>query len=192
MDKFAEVVKQKVEQKRQQAPMQQAAPQAPMQQAAPQAPMQQKKEEKKPCDENAKMFSWCWLSQDAINVHLVVKRWVFALAILVIILFIANILQAALFENKSYDPYGMGIRHFVSRDDTGAVETSLEERQVGGQELKLEPMIEQLTSNPEPPNFSEYYNIEANIKDGSVMIDRENFENSELSLDKLVEANKGL
>jgi hypothetical protein len=86
----------------------------------------------------------------------------------------------------------MGIRHYISRDDTGAVETSLEERQVGGKNLKLEPMVEQLTSAPEPPNFSEYYNIEANIKDGSVMIDRENFENSALSLDKLLEANKGL
>lgn len=91
------------------------------------------------------------------------------------------------FENKYYDPFGTGIRHYVSRDDTGAVQSSLEERQVRSKPLKIEP----LTSNPESPNFSEYYGIEANLKDGSVMIERENFENSALDLEQLEKANKG-
>lgn len=94
---------------------------------------------------------------------------------------------ASQFENKYYDPFGTGIRHYVSRDDTGAVQSSLEERQVGSKPLKIEP----LTSNPESPNFSEYYGIEANLKDGSVMIERENFENSALDLEQLEKANKG-
>jgi hypothetical protein len=92
------------------------------------------------------------------------------------------------FENKYYDPFGTGIRHYVSRDDTGSVQTSLEERQYGSKPLKMEP----LTSTPESPNFSEYYGIEANLKDGSVMIERENFENSALDLEQLEKANKGL
>lgn len=94
---------------------------------------------------------------------------------------------ASQFENKYYDPFGTGIRHYVSRDDTGSVQSSLEERQVGSKPLKIEP----LTSNPESPNFSEYYGIEANLKDGSVMIERENFENSALDLEQLEKANKG-
>ena len=92
------------------------------------------------------------------------------------------------FSNKSYDPYGSGIRFFQSRDDTGSPNTTLEERQVGGEKLIIEP----LTSNPEPPNISEYYGIDASLKNGSVMIERENFENSALSIDELLKANKGM
>lgn len=117
-----------------------------------------------------------------LNVFLVIVGiWVIISLILVPVLAQAN------FENKYYDPFGTGIRHYVSRDDTGAVQSSLEERQVGSKPLKIEP----LTSNPESPNFSEYYGIEANLKDGSVMIERENFENSALDLEQLEKANKG-
>lgn len=105
----------------------------------------------------------------------------------IISLILVPVLAQANFENKYYDPFGTGIRHYVSRDDTGAVQSSLEERQVGSKPLKIEP----LTSNPESPNFSEYYGIEANLKDGSVMIERENFENSALDLEQLEKANKG-
>lgn len=110
----------------------------------------------------------------------------FILVSFITILIWAIVAQAT-FENKYYDPFGTGIRHYVSRDDTGAVQSSLEERQVGSKPLKIEP----LTSNPESPNFSEYYGIEANLKDGSVMIERENFENSALDLEQLEKANKG-
>jgi hypothetical protein len=109
-------------------------------------------------------------------------------ALVVFVLFILSIVGFATFENKYYDPYGTGIRHYISRDDTGAVQSSLEERQFGSKPLKIEP----LTSTPESPNFSEYYGIEANLKDGSVMIERENFENSALDLEQLEKANKGL
>lgn len=105
----------------------------------------------------------------------------------IISLILVPVLAQANFENKYYDPFGTGIRHYVSRDDTGSVQSSLEERQVGSKPLKIEP----LTSNPESPNFSEYYGIEANLKDGSVMIERENFENSALDLEQLEKANKG-
>jgi len=108
--------------------------------------------------------------------------------LVVFILLILSIVGFATFENKYYDPFGTGIRHYVSRDDTGAVQSSLEERQFGSKPLKIEP----LTSTPESPNFSEYYGIEANLKDGSVMIERENFENSALDLEQLEKANKGL
>lgn len=107
--------------------------------------------------------------------------------IIIIVLIILSIVGFSTFENKYYDPFGTGIRHYVSRDDTGAVQSSLEERQVGSKPLKIEP----LTSTPESPNFSEYYGIEANLKDGSVMIERENFENSALDLEQLEKANKG-
>lgn len=109
------------------------------------------------------------------------------LIIFIMAILIWAIVAQATFENKYYDPFGTGIRHYVSRDDTGAVQSSLEERQVGSKPLKIEP----LTSNPESPNFSEYYGIEANLKDGSVMIERENFENSALDLEQLEKANKG-
>lgn len=90
------------------------------------------------------------------------------------------------FENKPYDPFGTGIRFLQRRDDTGSFPTSLEERQFGSK-----PQVSQLTSTPEPPNFSEYYGIDASLKNGSVMIERENFENSAISLDELEKANKG-
>lgn len=92
------------------------------------------------------------------------------------------------FENKTYDPYGGGIRFFQSRDDTGSPGFTLEDRQFGGEKIVIEP----LTSTPESPNFSEYYGIEANLKNGSVMIERENFENSSLNMEELMKANKGM
>lgn len=92
------------------------------------------------------------------------------------------------FQNKYYDPYGGGLRFFQSRDDTGSPGFTLEERQAGGEKLVIEP----LTSAPESPNISEYYGIEANLKNGSVMIERENFENSALGIDDLMKANKGM
>ena len=39
------------------------------------------------------------------------------------------------FNNKSYDPYGSGLRFFQSRDDTGSSNTTLEDRQVGGEQI---------------------------------------------------------
>lgn len=146
------------------------------------------------CPKNwTKIYYDCWWSQPLIEFTISKRKFATIITFLIVIALVVLVIYGfATFENKAYDPYGMGIRHYVSRDDTGAVESSLEERQVNGKQLKLEPVVEQLTSNPEPPNFSEYYNIEANIKDGTVMIDRENFENSGLNLEKLVEANKGL
>jgi hypothetical protein len=124
---------------------------------------------------------------------IVIPKMVFWLLVVIFIMGLVWGLTST-FENKeTYDPYGTGIRHFVSRDDTGAINTSLEERQFGSKPLKIEPLqIERLTSSPEPPNFSKHYNIEANIKDGTVMIERENFENMALNNDKLNNAMQGL
>lgn len=127
-----------------------------------------------------------WLMKTTL-VPLPLNIFAVIVGIWVIISLIVIPVLASQFENKYYDPFGTGIRHYVSRDDTGAVQSSLEERQVGSKPLKIEP----LTSNPESPNFSEYYGIEANLKDGSVMIERENFENSALDLEQLEKANKG-
>lgn len=135
-----------------------------------------------PTQSNMKKFT-NWLTETTL-VPLPLR--LFVLIFIIAIIIWASIAQAT-FENKYYDPFGTGIRHYVSRDDTGAVQSSLEERQVGSKPLKIEP----LTSNPESPNFSEYYGIEANLKDGSVMIERENFENSALDLEQLEKANKG-
>lgn len=96
--------------------------------------------------------------------------------------------QTTPFTNKAYDPYGAGIRFYQSRDDTGSPQTTLEDRQVNGEKIMIEP----LTSTPELPNFSQHYNIEANLKNGSVMIERENFENLALNTDELIKASKGL
>ncbi len=105
---------------------------------------------------------------------------------LIVIIVLSVVIDKSNFNNA--DPYGNSIRFNQSRDDTGAIETNLNQRMA-----KHEPfVIEPLTSNPEPPNIAEYYGIEANLKNGSVMIDRENFENSALSLDQLQKANKGL
>ena len=93
------------------------------------------------------------------------------------------------FENKPYDPFGTGIRFAQRRDDTGSFPSSLGERQYGSKQVN--DQVSQLTSTPEPPNFSEYYGIDASLKNGSVMIERENFENSAISLDELEKANKG-
>ncbi len=84
------------------------------------------------------------------------------------------------------DPYGGGIRYFQSRDDTGALDTTLNERKY------VKPMVSNLTSTPESPNFSEYYGIDVNLKDGAVMIERENFENKAISVNELERANKGM
>ena len=108
------------------------------------------------------------------------------LLVVVIIWAITSTILASTFENKPYDPFGTGIRFLQRRDDTGSYPTSLEERQFGSK-----PQVSQLTSTPEPPNFSEYYGIDASLKNGSVMIERENFENSAISLDELEKANKG-
>ena len=132
-----------------------------------------------------KRFSMAWWLEPT---KVTVPGLRIVVALIVFVLFILSIVGFATFENKYYDPYGTGIRHYISRDDTGAVQSSLEERQFGGKPLKIEP----LTSTPESPNFSEYYGIEANLKDGTVMIERENFENSALDLDQLEKANKGL
>lgn len=94
------------------------------------------------------------------------------------------------FENKPYDPFGTGIRFLQRRDDTGSMPTSLGERKYGSKPMN--DQVSQLTSTPEAPNFSEYYGIDASLKNGSVMIERENFENSALSVDELEKANKGL
>jgi len=106
----------------------------------------------------------------------------------VVVIFIMGLIWGLTsgFENKPYDPFGTGIRFLQRRDDTGSFPTSLEERQFGSK-----PLVSQLTSTPEPPNFSEYYGIDASLKNGSVMIERENFENSAISLDELEKANKG-
>lgn len=143
-------------------------------------------------DLSGKQLSWrdaAWWQRDLINFNFRITRQVSLLILIIIVLLVWAIsVSAAKFENKPYDPYGTGIRFFQSRDDTGSPYTTLEDRQVGGEKLVIEP----LTSNPEPPNISEYYGIEANLKNGSVMIERENFENSALNMDDLMKANKGM
>lgn len=120
---------------------------------------------------------------------LVINKIIFWLIIVVLLLVTTNILSVANFENKAYDPFGTGIRFAQRRDDTGSFSSSLGERQYGSQQMN--DQVSQLTSTPEPPNFSEYYGIDASLKNGSVMIERENFENSAISLDELEKANKG-
>jgi hypothetical protein len=134
-------------------------------------------------------ISWLgsnWIWEPKISI----PRWVILLilAFIIVIITLSIIVDQSPFENKPYDPYGTGIRFLQRRDDTGSMPTSLEERQFQMPALSTKS---QLTSTPEGPNFSEYYGIDANIKNGSVMIERENFENSALSLDELEKANKG-
>lgn len=141
-------------------------------------------------DEPPKRFSSKWWDLDAFNVNISIKRGtLFVISILLIVIIGLSIGLAEEksnnFENKNYDPYGGGIRFLQSRDDTGSPNTSLEERQFNSK-------VSQLTSTPEAPNFSEYYGIDASIKNGSVMIERENFENKPLSVNDLEMANKGL
>lgn len=101
----------------------------------------------------------------------------------------STVLLAEKFENKNYDPYGTGIRFLQARDDTGSPSTNMNERkyQVATSATKISP----LTSSPEGPNFSEGYNIDAKIENGSVMLERENFENLALGSDELEMALKG-
>lgn len=137
-----------------------------------------------------KLLTWnWWFTPFNYNLRLSPAWVAFLIAIIIIITILSIVIDKKIntFENKPYDPYGTGIRFSQRRDDTGSAPTSLEERQFGSN-----PKISQLTSTPESPNFSEYYGIEASLKDGSVMIERENFENAALSLDELVKANKGL
>lgn len=111
------------------------------------------------------------------------------LFVLIIYLIITLPILASGFENKPYDPYGQGIRFFQARDDTGAVNSNMYERRtMATPQTKISP----LTSAPEPPHFSEGYNIDAKIENGSVMLERENFENAPLNLEDLERANKGL
>ncbi len=137
--------------------------------------------------------SWLSTPIKEVNINFIITRLTIIVTILIVILVIVIIgLSIGLaeeksnnFENKNYDPYGGGIRFLQSRDDTGSPNTSLEERQ-------YKSKMSQLTSTPEAPNFSEYYGIDASIKNGSVMIERENFENKPLSVNDLEMANKGL
>ena len=99
--------------------------------------------------------------------------------------------KAGCFTNKEYDPFGTGIRFSQRRDDTGTNSSSLDERQYKPT-MPAQSTVSNLTSTPESPNFSEYYGINADIKEGSVMIERENFENRALNMDELEKSNKGL
>lgn len=126
-----------------------------------------------------------WLLQKSICIPRILFLLIFLGVLITLIVLVEEERKRSNFENKEYDPFGTGIRFLQRRDDTGSPSTSLDERQ-------YYPMVSQLTSNPEPPNFSEYYGIDASIKNGSVMIERENFENSALSMDELEKANKGL
>lgn len=128
--------------------------------------------------------SYEWWHGNAIDVNVKISRQVMALLIVIFVLLLISIVGLSTFENKNYDPYGQSIRFLQSRDDTGSQDTSLEER-------KYKETVSQLTSTPEAPNFSEHYGIDASLKNGSVMIERENFENSPLSMSDLEKANKG-
>jgi hypothetical protein len=126
-----------------------------------------------------------WYKKTLFTINITVGM-VLAFVTIVILWAVISTIAASAFENKPYDPFGTGIRFAQRRDDTGSFPTSLEERQFGSN-----PRVSQLTSTPEPPNFSEYYGIDASLKNGSVMIERENFENSAISIDELEKANKG-
>lgn len=135
---------------------------------------------------NGKPKTWnSWLDDKFIFISLPTsKKWIIGIMISFILLFILMTIGFATFENKN-DPYGTGIRFLQRRDDTGSPSSSLEERKYYGEN------VSQLTSTREAPDFSEYYGIEADIKGGSVMIERENFENLALSMKDLEKANKG-
>lgn len=130
-----------------------------------------------------------------LNLSISVKNVLLILFILyVLFVTVTMILSAAgitlgPFENKNSDPYGTGIRFLQARDDTGSPSTNMNERkyQVATSATKISP----LTSSPEGPNFSEGYNIDAKIENGSVMLERENFENSALGAEDLEMALKG-
>lgn len=110
------------------------------------------------------------------------------LCLLVIIALAVTISQSnmAAFNNR-IDAYGSGLRYNIDRDDSGFNSINNLNARSGYNPIIVEP----LTSNPEPPKFSDQYGIVANLKDGKVMIERENFENVGLSLNDLEKANKG-
>jgi hypothetical protein len=130
-----------------------------------------------------------------LNTSITVKSILIILAVLYILFTTVTMILSASgislssFENKNYDPYGTGIRFLQARDDTGSPSTNMNERkyQVANSATKISP----LTSSPEGPNFSEGYNIDAKIDNGSVMLERENFENSALGAEDLEMALKG-
>lgn len=132
-----------------------------------------------------KKNSWWNRTMIEFNIKITNKVFMAIIGVIILVLIITTSVGFGTFENKSYDPYGQGIRFLQSRDDTGSPYTSLEERQ-------FKSKVSQLTSTPEAPNFSEYYGIDASIKNGSVMIERENFENKPITADELEMANKGL
>ena len=89
-------------------------------------------------------------------------------------------------NNEFYDPYGTGIRFFQSRDDTGASETNMYQRQ------SKPSKVSQLVGTAEPPHFSEGYNIDAKIENGSVLFEQENFKRAGLTNEQLTKARLGL
>jgi hypothetical protein len=110
-------------------------------------------------------------------------------AMLVLFLFIWFIITASSgFENNDiYDPYGTGIRFFQSRDDTGVNNSNMYQRQ-----FKEPSKISQLVGTAEPPHFSEGYNIDAKIENGSVLFEQENFKKAGLTNEQLTKARLGL
>jgi hypothetical protein len=138
---------------------------------------------------NAPVQTTTWYKKTLFTVN-ITAGMLFAFVTIIILWAVITTIVASAFENKPYDPFGTGIRFSQRRDDTGSFPSSLEERQYGA--TQINDQVSQLTSTPEPPNFSEYYGIDASLKNGSVMIERENFENSAISLDELEKANKGL
>jgi hypothetical protein len=154
--------------------------------------MQNSKVENDALQSKITMPTWpkySWWHEDAINYNVKMTRQVLAITLFVMVLILIIIILSSVidssFKNKSNDPYGQGIRFLQSRDDTGSSNMSLGERQ-------HTPIVSQLTSTPEAPNFSEYYGIDASLKNGSVMIERENFENMPITISDLEKANKGL
>jgi hypothetical protein len=157
--------------------------------------MADKENEVRPGDamRNAPVQQNMWYNKTLFTVNIpavkITAGMLVALVAILILWALITTIMASTFENKPYDPFGTGIRFEQRRDDTGSFSTSLGERQYGAKQMN--DQVSQLTSTPEPPNFSEYYGIDASLKNGSVMIERENFENSAISLDKLENANRG-
>ena len=125
-----------------------------------------------------------WYLQTAICVPKILFLLI-VLGLIITLIILSEEVRNSSFENKTYDPFGTKLRFSQSRDDTGSKSTSLNER-------SYKTTVSNLTGNREAPNFSEYYGIDASIKNGSVMIERENFENNALSIDELLKANKGM
>jgi hypothetical protein len=136
-------------------------------------------------------MEWWTTSPKPITVPLPSPAVSLFIVLAIIIIIILSSIVGSNYENKSYDPYGQGIRFMMSRDDTGSPSSNLEERRA--YPVTVQPLNKStLTSTPESPNFSEYYGIDASLKNGQVMIERENFENLALNMNELEKANKGL